>query len=254
MIIEYNRPKTLDDALKLIRRSDPVTYPLGGGTVLGQIKTEKFAVADLQDLGMDQISLVGNSMEAGATASLQGLLDFQPTPSALKAALRLEAPLNIRQTATAAGALVSGDGRSPYLTVLLALDTKINLHPGDEEVAIGNILPLRSELLKGRLISRLSIPLSPRIAFDSVARTPIDRPIVSVAIARWKSGRLRIVAGGFGKTPRLVLDGIETSGVDHAIRNSTQDSGDEWASAEYRVEAATILAHRCLAALEEAQE
>jgi CO/xanthine dehydrogenase FAD-binding subunit len=42
------------------------------------------------------------------------------------------------------------------------------------------------------------------------------------------------------------MDGNEPSGVEQAARSAAQDSGDEWASAEYRGEMAAVLAARCL--------
>lgn len=34
MILEYHRPKTIDEALALLERDNPRTVPLGGGTTL----------------------------------------------------------------------------------------------------------------------------------------------------------------------------------------------------------------------------
>lgn len=50
MVIEYNRPKTLDEALSLLSRKGIKTLPLGGGTILNQPSTERYAVVDLQSL------------------------------------------------------------------------------------------------------------------------------------------------------------------------------------------------------------
>jgi len=42
----------------------------------------------------------------------------------------------------------------------------------------------------------------------------------------------------------LAMDGTEAAGIEPAARSAFQDAGDEWASAEYRSEAAAILAVR----------
>ena len=81
----------------------------------------------------------------------------------------------------------------------------------------------------------------------TIARTPADRPIVCVAAARWPSGRTRLALGGFGAAPTLAMDGPEDSGAQIAAASAYSQAGDEWASAEYRSEAAGILALRCLA-------
>jgi hypothetical protein len=73
--------------------------------------------------------------------------------------------------------------------------------------------------------------------------------LISVALARWPSGRLRLVVGGFGPGPLLGLDGTDAAGLPIAARNVTFDAGDGWASAEYRREMAALLAERCMAQL-----
>ena len=124
MITTYHRPNTLDEALALL--AQPNTLPLGGGTELSHT-SESIEVVDLQALGLDTLSKSGNTLELGATLTLQALLESEHCPAALKSALKLEAPLNIRNSATVAGTLVAGDGRSTFASVLLALDAKISV-------------------------------------------------------------------------------------------------------------------------------
>ena len=47
MIIEYQRPQNLKEALILLGREEPVSYPLGGGTVLNRGVLENIAVMPL---------------------------------------------------------------------------------------------------------------------------------------------------------------------------------------------------------------
>lgn len=244
MIKEYHRPQTLEEALRLITRPD--TLPLGGGTLLSKPGPDPLEVVDLQALGLNSIRKKGNALELGATTTLQQLLENQDIPEALKTALKLEAPLNLRNAATTAGTLVSADGRSPFVTVLQALDAKVTLTDGQPSViGIGDFLPLRPDNLRGKLVTAVEIPLNVKLAFESVARTPADKPIVCVALARWPSGRTRLALGGYGKTPLLAMDGTEPEGFDTAARNAYHEANDEWASAEYRMDAAATLATRC---------
>lgn len=251
MIKEYFRPKTLEEALE--RLAQPNTRPLGGGTVLSRQSDEAFDVVDLQALGLNKIHKVGEKLEIGATATLQALLECEHTPEALKTALRLEAPLNLRNIGTVAGTLVACDGRSPFAAVMLALDAKLTVDggPQTEEKAtstdyrLGDLLPLRQEILRGKLITKIEIPLNVSLAYEYVARTPVDRPIVCAALAQWTSGRTRLVVGGWGASPSVAMDGKDASGIEPAARNAAHDAEDEWASAEYRREVAVTLAKRC---------
>lgn len=245
MILEYHRPFTIEEALMLLARPQPLTQPLGGGTVLNQPGGEPIAVVDLQNLGLNHIRHNGAMLEIGATATLQALVEYEDLPPDLRRAARLEANLHLRQIATVAGTLVAADGRSPLTTVLLALDARLTILPG-EELNIGNLLPLRRELLKGRLITALAIPQNVKLAYAATARTPADRPIVCVALAVWPSGRTRLAVGGWGRSPSLAMDGPDPDGVEAAARNACHDADDEWASAEYRTSVAVTLARRCL--------
>ncbi len=243
MITTYHRPKTLDEALTLLTR--PNMIPLGGGTLLAHPTPDPVEAVDLQALGLDTVKKQGNSLEIGATVTLQQLLESEYCPAALKIALKLEAPLNLRNAATVAGTLVACDGRSTFAAVLLALDSKLDIRYSKEDSRVSNIgdfLPLRPR----GLITSITIPLNVKLAFDYVSRTPADKPIVCAALAQWNSGRTRLALGGCGKSPLLAMDGTEAEGVEAAARNAFHEATDEWASAEYRMDVAATLAKRCM--------
>ena len=243
MIATYHRPQTLDEALTLL--TQPNTFPLGGGTLLSHPMADatRVSVVDLQALGLDTLRAKGNDFEIGATCTLQSLLESEYCPAALKTAIKLEAPINIRNSATVAGTLVASDGRSPFATSLLAMDAKITIvNPKSEIVNIGEFLPLRPR----GLITLITIPLNTKFAFEFVSKTPADKPIVAAALAQWNSGRTRLALCGYGKSPILAMDGTEAEGLESAARNAYHEANDEWASAEYRMDVAAVLAKRCL--------
>jgi putative selenate reductase FAD-binding subunit len=247
MITQYFRPQTLEEALQLLSRSG--TRPLGGGTLLTQPSPESFSVVDLQALGLDGLSRSGDRLTIGATVTLQTLLESPSTPGALKSAILLETPLNLRTLGTVAGTLVTCNGRSLFATIMLALDAKMTFTTGDELVTLGNYLPLpvgTDGLRQNKLITRFEIPLNVKLAFETVARTPADKPIVCVALSLWPSGRTRLVLGGYGSSPALALDGNAPNDLEAAARNAFAEAGDAWASREYRQEMAALLAQRCL--------
>lgn len=246
MITAYHRPQSLDEALEFL--SHPNTFPLGGGTLLSHRQVESIEVVDLQALGLNRVGMQGNNLEIGATATLQQLLEDPNCAAGLKLALKLEAPLNIRNAATTAGSIVSCDGRSAFATVMLALDAKMEIRSASGAVRtlnIGDYLPLRPH----GLITTITIPAQVKLAFEYVARTSGDKPIVCVSLAQWPSGRTRLAVGGFGKAPRLAMDGTEAEGIEAAARNAFHEAADEWAGAEYRQQVAATLAGRCAGVL-----
>ncbi|MCX7609774.1 MAG: FAD binding domain-containing protein [Anaerolineales bacterium] len=250
MITEYHRPHTLEEALKLLAR--PGVRPLGGGTWLTQQRQIDFEVVDLQRLGLNRLDKMGNKLEIGATVTLQSLLEFDALPKALQSAIKLEAPLNLRNAATVAGALIACDGRSSFATAMLALDARCSIAGGEPVLMhLGDLLPLREEQLRGKLITTIEIPLNLKLAFEYVARTPADRPILCAALAQWPSGRTRLVLGGWGNSPTVAMDGSDATGLEPAARNAAYNADDEWASSEYRRQVAVTLAKRCLKTIQE---
>jgi len=250
MIAAYHRPESLDEALELLSRPSPVTVPLGGGTVLSHHRGDAIEVVDLQALGLNRISERGKSLDVGATATLQQLLESPICPEAMAVALRLEAPLNLRNSSSMAGTLMVCDGRSSFVTLLLALDSKLAVRrPEPETLPLSEFLPMRGQFGAGFLITGMEFPLAPRVAFDYVARTLADRPIVAVALAQWPSGRTRLALGGFGSLPLLAMDGTEADGLENAARSTMHAANDPWGSAEYRMDVAATLSRRCLARL-----
>ena len=249
MITTYHRPQKLEEALNLL--TQPNTVPLGGGTLLTQPTTDSVQAVDLQSLGLDSLTKKGNDLEIGATCTLQSLLENENCPETLKTAIKLEAPINVRNSATVAGTLVASDGRSPFATALLAMDTKIEKAIFDNskiEFQISNLgeyLPLRPT----NLITKIILPLNTKFAFEFVSRTPADKPIICAALTQWSSGRTRLTLGGYGKSPMLAMDGTEAEGIESAARNAYHEANDEWASAEYRMDVAAVLAKRCMEAI-----
>jgi CO/xanthine dehydrogenase FAD-binding subunit len=245
VITNYFRPQTLDEALKLL--SQPDTRPLGGGTWLNQPHDEKFGVVDLQALGLNKINKTGNNLEIDACVTLQQLLESTLCPATLVQAIKLESALNIRNTATVAGALVACDSRSPFATSMLALDAKLTVEDGQSPKVYGltDYWTLRPQ----GLITKITVPANVKLGFESVARSPMDRPIVCAAVVQWAAGRTRLALGGYGKSPLLAMDGTEPGGIKSAAQNAFHEATDEWASAEYRMDVAAKLANRCLEGL-----
>jgi len=250
MIVEYCRPQKISEALELIANPKTKTVLMGGGTALDRFTTEPYAVVDLQDLGLNLLRAKGRTLEIGATTTLQALFEHSQIPEALKKAIYREATLNLRQVATIAGSLVASSGRSSFTTTMLALDASITLFPGDESLTLGDLLPIREKYLDSKIISTITIPLNVQLAYEYVARTPADLPIVCAAVGVWPSGRTRVILGGSDKTPILAMDGPDRGGEQEAAANAYSHAEDQWATAEYRQAMAQVLVKRCLSKLD----
>ncbi len=255
MHLEYHRPQTLDEALTLLAREAPFTVPLAGGAFLNArqrpaaLPQEDVAVVDLQDLGLEGITPRGNFTDLGATTPLQALVDAD-LPQALKEAAYLETTYARRFLQTVAGTLVAADGVSLFAAAMMALDARLTLAPDDEVLPLGELYPDRWRHLRGKLMTKVTIPANAKLVLETVAPSRLSRPLLVVAVAQWPSGRTRMVLGGWGEAPHLAMDGPEPTGAEQAARNAAYEAADHRASAEYRREVAVVLARRALASLE----
>jgi CO/xanthine dehydrogenase FAD-binding subunit len=245
MIIEYHQPATLAEALRLLQRTAPRTIPVGGGTSVVHRKDD-VAVVDLKHLGWDYLQVGSDSIRAGSMVKVRQLESIKGFSSWLP----VEGPRHLQNTATLGGALMRADGRSVLATALLAFDAAMVWEPGEVALRLGDWFPQREAFMQAKLIKEISWNPKVRFGMDFIGRSPQDTPMLIVAMARWSSGRTRIVVGGFGNVPKLAMDGPSTNGVEAAVENALSDSADQWASEEYRIAAGKVLARRLMAELE----
>lgn len=246
--IQYLRPKTLKEALKLLDQG----IPLAGGTALiPNLKPDQIVV-DLQALGLDKVKATKREIRMGAATTLQALLESEaPIPNALAATCHLEASLNLRNMATIGGTIMSADGRSPLTTALLALAAQVQLEPEGERVPLDLLLDQRFQKGFRSLITEVAIPLDARLVYDQVARAPYDCPIVCAAVGGVDDHH--VVLGGFGPRPQRIAQAEEalksSDDIDAAAacaQKAYAKADDHWASGEYRGHVAEVLIKRLL--------
>jgi len=239
----YYRPQSLSEALILLK--NPNTIPLAGGTYINTKLRGRHNVVDLQDLGLNKIVVQNKKIQIGSTTKLQHLWLHKKIPDHFRTALKLEAPLNLRNSASLGGLLLTCNGRSPVATSLLALDAILILEPTHIEILLTDFFSLRSNFPKESLITSIILPEDQRFCFNYVARTPFDQPIVCAALSTRKNGRSRLALGGYGIQPLLVVDGDISDDISAAAFSAYSRAEDEWASAEYRSDMAKVLSQRC---------
>jgi CO/xanthine dehydrogenase FAD-binding subunit len=282
---EYHRPQGLMEAVELLKRKQPRTVALGGGTwLVGEAPRDVEAVVDIAGLGLNKIVAENNMLRIGAAVTHQTLVTSEfvgiSAPNALSIIGQTAAAmsgLNIRNRATIAGAIVTADSSSPLVTALLACDAEVvvagakdNSKAEQSPLDFWKVLPLagflsyRQQVLnEGTLITEVRIPVpSPgtKSSYERVARTPKDYPIVCVAasfaIKDGIAGNLRVAAGGVAPTPirlsRLEF-GAERKKLAEwldselgAAMDEIEPQGNWLGSAGYRREMARVLVKRAV--------
>ena len=259
-LTEYHKPATLDEALKLLRRSRLKTVPLAGGTSLvPEAAHDVQAVVDLDALGLSFVRQ-GQDLQLGATTKLQALADHEAVRAyaagMLVKAILDSASRHTREAASLAGSIVAAPGNSPLFTALLALEARLIVRTArstrEDEIA----LPYWT-LQPRSLILRVALPVLPvntRAAYEKVARTPADLPIVCVAarasIDQNQLRAVRLALGGVAEKPIVITQPAGSPEELAQLAVSTVTPPDDYfATADYRREMIGVLVKRVLSDL-----
>jgi carbon-monoxide dehydrogenase medium subunit len=261
----YHRPRSLNEALRLL--SQPDTVPLAGGTTLlaSEAGLDVAAVVDLQDLGLDRIEPSAYRLVAGAMVRLAGLhqaLAAAPAdgPGALlREAIHRAGPNTYRHAATVGGTVAARLADSEWLATLLVLDATLALEEGDSETMSVEAYLAAAERPRG-LITAVHIPTGAgRGQCERVARTPADYPIVAITGWRPAEGAVRLAGTGLGPRPKRLsaAEAAVRGGLDEraiglaavAAADANAHPGDFRGSGAYRADMAAVLTRRVLSAL-----
>jgi carbon-monoxide dehydrogenase medium subunit len=265
-LTEYHQPTTLDEALKLLRRTAIHTVPIAGGTSLvPSAARDVQAVVDLNALGLSyiqtaEVSPIFGSLAIGATTKLQALVDHEAVRAyadgVLVNAILDSASRHTREAASLAGSIVAAPGNSPLFTALLALDARLVVRAArgtrEEEVALPYWTPQpRSLILR---ITLPALPANTHAAYEKVARTPADLPIVCVAaratIDHDQLRAIRLALGGVAEKPIVIVRPAGSIEELAQLAVSTVTPPDDYfATADYRREMIGVLAKRVLSSL-----
>jgi carbon-monoxide dehydrogenase medium subunit len=265
---EIHKPQTIEDALELLQQ--PGAVALAGGTqLIAEKRRDVRAVVDLSALGLSYIRESSGAVAIGATTTL-AMLDESPILRALANGVAAQAAHRsassiLRNQATIAGTIIT-EPEGILATALLALDASATIvRKETRTVSFADFLSMREHLLMMALVTEIIVPMTnPRASLQTVARTPSDKPIVSVcASARIEQGiarDARIALGGVGdcavraNAAEKMLEGQPLS--DEVIENAARAAseglsprGDYRGSVEYRREMAVVLTRRALKAL-----
>lgn len=222
----FHKPTTIDEALRLLRNATGRSVVMAGGTWLnGESTRDVSAVVDISGLGLNRIehSVSPATIRIGASVTLEELRNYFVDVSGLDTisfTAAATAPLNIRNQATISGAIVTADSLSPLVTALLACDAELHIEADESRrMSLSAFLAYRDRLInQPLLITHIVLPVpSPdtHSAYERVARTPKDHPIVcAVAKCATKdgiAGNVRIAVGGAAALP------IRLSAAEYAL-------------------------------------
>lgn len=273
----YHRPKTVDEAIKLLREVKGARVLAGGHSLLPAMKLRLASPTALIDIGriaeLSGIKSTKDGLQIGALTTHAAI--------ATSDAIRRSCPvlamtagnlgdLQVRNRGTIGGSVAHADPGADYPTVLMLLEARFTVSDGKQrEIAAEDFFLdlFTTSIRQGELLTSVSVPSTDGASAVYLKhRHPASAfAVVGVAaLLRMKDGKcgeVRISIGGAtaapvrAKSAERALTGqaaneanIEraAAAAGEALKNPL---GDSYASGEFRVHLATVMTKRALTQL-----
>jgi aerobic carbon-monoxide dehydrogenase medium subunit len=256
--VEYARPASVEDAVRLLAEHDGARPLAGGQTLINVMKARAASPDVLVDLnGLDELKGIelgpDGTLELGAMATYSEIMasaEARARPILAEVCAQI-ADVQVRNRGTIGGNVCSNDPTNhlPPLMVALGATMYIASPTGErtvpaEEFFLGVYMTAAGP---GELLTKITVPPGKSDGFASV---PIGRDgtcIVSAAAS--VNGAARVAIGCVDAIPVLLRsDSAEGDAVREAVRGaSLEPPSDVHASAEYRRHLAEVVAVRAVA-------
>ena len=274
---DYRAPRSVDEALAILREHGEDARVIAGGTALVTMMRQRLVrpgcLVSLREVpGLDRIEAANGTLRLGALVTHR---DAETSPlvreriPVLAETFRRVATVRIRHMATLGGALAHADPNQDPPVTLLALGARVAIRGagGPRELPIGEFFRdyYESALEPGELVTGVSVPLPAAGSGASfvkfLPRTADDYATVAVAAIVTLDGdrcrEARIALGSVGVTPlrgraaEALLSGerigqrlLDAAG--EAVKAEVDPLSDHRGSAAYKREMAAVMVKRAL--------
>ena len=257
--VEYARPASVQEALRLLGENDGARALAGGQTLINVMKARAASPDVLVDLA-DLKELRGIELGADGTLELGAMTTYTDIIESAEARARpilgevctQIADVQVRNRGTIGGNVCSNDPTNHLPPLLVAIGATMTIvgEAGERAVSAEEFFlgVYMTAVGQGELLTKISVPPGKSDGFASVPIGKDGTCIVNVA-ASMDGGAPRLAIGCVDATPVLVKP---ESAEPDAVRAAVQGAGldppwDVHASADYRRHLAEILALRAVA-------
>ena len=256
--IEYHRPKTVDEAAKLLAQSGGKAIA-GGQSLVGAMKLRLASPGAVVDLGqipeLRGIRKDGNNLVIGATtrhAEVAGSADVRKHVPALASLAEHIGDRQVRNMGTLGGSLANNDPAADYPAGVLGLGAAVQTNK--RTIAADDFFKgmYETALADDEIITAVGFPVPKRAAYAKFPNPASRFALVGVFVADTGSG-VRVAVTGAGPGVFRASEMEQALGRKFApeslkgIRiDASRLSSDLHASAEYRAHLITVLAQRAV--------
>jgi carbon-monoxide dehydrogenase medium subunit len=258
--VEYARPSSVEEAVRLLEGHDGARALAGGQTLLNVMKARAASPDVLVDLNrlddLRRISVSGDRLEIGAMATYTQVMassEVEVSRPILAEVAAQIADVQVRNRGTIGGNVCSNDPTNHLPPLLVALDATFTIlgSGGERTVSSGEFFlgVYMTAVGEGELLTSIALPAAGHAA-DGFASITIGRDgtcIVSAA-ATLEGGSARIAIGCVDAVPVLLQPAGDD---DESVRAAVDGAGleppsDVHASADYRRHLAAVCAVRAV--------
>jgi aerobic carbon-monoxide dehydrogenase medium subunit len=257
--VEYARPASVQEALRLLGANDGARALAGGQTIINVMKARAASPDVLIDLA-DIDELRGIELGADGTLEVGAMITYTDVIDSVEARARpilgevcnQIADVQVRNRGTIGGNICSNDPTNHLPPLLVAIGATMTIVGPDgersvpaEEFFLGVYMTAAGP---GELLTKISVPPGKSDGFASVAIGKDGTCIVNVA-ASLNGGAARLAIGCVDAVPVLLTpDSTDEGAVRKAVQEAKLDPPwDVHASADYRRHLAEVLALRAVA-------
>ena len=256
--VEYARPETVEEAIRLLGADEGARALAGGQTLMNVMKARAASPDVLVDLNrLEELRRIARSgdggLELGAMATYTQLMldpavaESRPVLAEVAAAI---ADVQVRNRGTIGGNVCSNDPTNHFPPLVAALGARMTIRgaDGEREVAAADFFlgVYLTAVAPGELLTTITLPAGGRDGFAAVTLGRDGTCIVNAAANL--DGEPRIAIGCVDAVPVLVRpEGTDEESVRAAVRGASLDPpADVHASADYRRHLAEVLAVRAV--------
>ncbi len=251
--VEYAKPGSVAEALKLLGANDGARALAGGQTIVNVMKARAASPDMLIDLnGLDDLK--GIELAGDGTLTIGAMSTYSELVASAEAKARpilgevcaTIADVQVRNRGTIGGNVCSNDPTNHLPPLMVSVGARMTIvgAGGEREVSAEEFFlgVYLTAVGPGELLTRITIPAGKKDGFAAVTLGADGTCICNAAAT--VNGSVRVALGCIDAVP-VLLTVDSPDGVADAVREANlMPPSDVHASSEYRVHLATVLAER----------
>ncbi len=255
----YHRPKSVADAVKLLKGNEEARPMSGGMTLIPTLKQRLARPSDVVDLGdvkeLVGIKVEGGNVVVGAMTKHGDVATSADVKSNIPALADLAGHIGdpqVRNRGTMGGSVANNDPAADYPAAVVALNATVTTNTGKHAADDFFKGLFETALGDGEIITSISFPKPEKAAYMKFPNPASRYAMVGVFVAKTASG-VRVAVTGAGPCVfrvKAMEEALSKNFSSDAIKDikvpATDLNSDIHGSAEYRAHLVGVMARRAV--------